>query len=116
MNKIVLEELEFYAYHGFFPLENKMGNTFLVDIEIEYNFLQAAQDDELIQTIDYQKVYDVVKQEMNIVSKIIENVAWRIQNKLKSLFPEIESLLIRISKKQVQLGGKNKRVFVEIKS
>ncbi|MDP9047534.1 MAG: dihydroneopterin aldolase, partial [Bacteroidota bacterium] len=41
---ISLHGAEFFAYHGFYPEEQVLGNRFLVDIEVEYNFGSKEED------------------------------------------------------------------------
>ncbi len=35
MGKIIIEDMEFYAFHGHYKEEQIVGNRFLVDLEIE---------------------------------------------------------------------------------
>lgn len=106
MNKVSLEGMQFFAYHGFYPEEQILGTTFLVDIHIITDFLKASTSDELNYTVDYQVVHQIVKEEMSIASKLLENVLYRIIEKLKQHFPKaIQSLEISIQKKNPPLGG-----------
>lgn len=112
MGKILIEEMEFYAYHGCFIEEQIVGNKFLVDIEIDTNIEISAITDNLNETINYQTVYLLTKKEMEIKSKLLENVAKRICNSLIDNFPRINSLKIKVSKLNPPLGGKIKKVSV----
>ncbi|MFM7855953.1 MAG: dihydroneopterin aldolase, partial [Flammeovirgaceae bacterium] len=62
--KVVLEGLEFHAYHGVYPHERSSGNKFQVDISVETEFLESAFRDELEGTINYENLYSIVKAEM----------------------------------------------------
>ena len=114
MGKIVLEGMEFYAFHGYYEQETKIGNRFVVDIEIQTDLQKPAQTDKLSQTINYEIVYDMVKNEMAKPSKLIEHIGYRIKTALQDRFPAIDNLLVRISKYNPPMGGKITRTYVEL--
>ena len=64
MGIIEIEGMEFYAYHGHFKEEQVVGNKFLVNISIETNCTIAGISDNLNDALDYQKVYTLIKEEM----------------------------------------------------
>lgn len=116
MAEIKLKGMEFFAYHGCFKEEQLIGNRFLVDVSFEYKTTQAEQTDELSDTIDYQAVYNVVKNQMNIKSKLLEHVGGRIIKALKEKFQGITHLSVRVCKCNPPLGGKIDRVCVEVRN
>ena len=83
-HNITVEGIKLYAFHGCLEEEEKIGGNYIVDVFIETDFTEAAQYDELNQTVDYVWVNQVVKEEMAIRSKLIESVGQRIINSLKS--------------------------------
>ncbi|MFN7602307.1 MAG: dihydroneopterin aldolase, partial [Bacteroidota bacterium] len=76
--KVVLEGLEFHAYHGVYPHERSSGNKFQVDISVETVFSDSAFRDELEGTINYEDLYAIVKAEMEKPSKLLEYVGHSI--------------------------------------
>ena len=58
---IELEGMEFHAYHGCLEKERREGNTFIVDFHAETELEKAVKTDELGKTIDYGRVYDIVR-------------------------------------------------------
>lgn len=113
MGKILIEGMEFYSYHGCFTEEQIVGNKFIVDVIIDYNLELAAETDELNETINYQSVFMLVKKEMNINSKLLENVSKRIADSIKENFPKINQLNVKVSKLNPPLGGQIQKVTVE---
>ena len=95
---ITLDSLRFYAYHGAEPQEAIVGAWYTVDITIKADATLAVQSDDLNGTINYAKVTDVVKQQMQIRSALLEHVAGRIANALLTDFPTIHSLTIKVCK------------------
>lgn len=106
MTQISLERMEFYGYHGCFKEEHIVGTHFSVDLYMELDTSLAEMRDDLQQTIDYQEVYSVVKQEFNLKSKLIENLAYRIAIGVKEKFPGIEKITVKVSKLNPPVGGK----------
>ncbi|GIV29790.1 MAG: hypothetical protein KatS3mg028_0856 [Bacteroidia bacterium] len=72
-----------YAYHGCLPEEKKTGGKYKVDVVVHYDFQKAAETDDLKDTVDYCKIYDIVQKEMNIPTKLIESVAYKIADSIK---------------------------------
>ena len=64
MGRITLEGIEFFAYHGYYQEERKTGNRYSVDISVEANLEQAAEEDSLKETVNYEKLYRMVSEEM----------------------------------------------------
>ncbi len=114
MSKIILENMEFHAFHGFLEHENQIGNTFLVSVSMEIDTEKAGKSDDLHDTLNYQSVYNVVKKEMQIPSKLIEHVSQRIINTLFDEFIRIQQLTVKLSKLNPPLGGKVEKVSIEL--
>ena len=95
---ITLDSLRFYAYHGAEPQEAIVGAWYTVDITIKTDATFAVQSDDLNGTINYAKVTDAVKQQMQIRSALLEHVAGRIANALLTEFPAINSLTVKVCK------------------
>ncbi|MFC2119233.1 dihydroneopterin aldolase, partial [Bacteroidota bacterium] len=75
MGQIQIEGMEFYAHHGHFAEERIIGNKFLLDLFIDTDCKKAAETDKLEDALNYQEVYEIVKQQMEIKSHLLENVA-----------------------------------------
>ncbi|MFH1321223.1 MAG: dihydroneopterin aldolase [Bacteroidota bacterium] len=115
MGKISLEGMEFFSHHGYYDDEQERGNKFVVDLYIETDFAGAAKTDELSKTISYEEVYGIVKEQMAIRSKLLENAAQRIVDALKLRYPEIISIELKLSKLNPLLKGMVQKVGVTIK-
>lgn len=106
MSYIELEGMEFFSYHGCFKEEQLIGTKFKIDLVIEVDTDEAAKYDDLNKTINYLTVYQLVKAQMSIKSKLLENVAKRILDELYTKFPTIKHAKIKVSKINPPLGGK----------
>ena len=115
MSKITIENMEFYAYHGHFEEEQKIGTWFSLDLTMDVDTSKAELSDELDDTVDYSAVYQVVKEQMMIPSKLLENVGRRILNTIKERFPEVKDAQLKVRKMNPPLGGKMAFVSLEFK-
>ncbi len=114
MALIEIEGMEFYAFHGHFEVERIAGNRFLVNLKIEAALSNAGQTDKLEDTLDYQKVYLAVKEEMAIPSDLLEHVCQRIINRIKDEFPEVHKVTVKVSKMNPPMGGQIEKVSVSL--
>ncbi|HPE33889.1 MAG TPA: dihydroneopterin aldolase [Bacteroidales bacterium] len=106
MAQIALENMEFFAYHGCFSEEQIIGTRFIIDLWIDTDTTEAEYTDKITQTINYQDVYFLVKEQMIIKSKLLEHVGRRILDALTEKFPNVISARIKVSKMNPPLGGK----------
>lgn len=104
--------MEFYAYHGVLAHEKQIGNTFLVTVSMELDVEKAAVTDDLNDALNYKLVYDLVKEEMEIPSDLIEHVAGRIRRRLLDTFPYLEKLTVKLSKLNPPVNGKVEKVTI----
>lgn len=112
MGKILLDGMRFYAYHGVYAEEQQIGGEFTVDLMIDLSFGDSIVTDQLADTLNYEDVYLLVKEQMMIPSKLLEHVAERILSKLINSFSSIQTLEIRLSKLHPPLGGEVEKVTV----
>lgn len=114
MSVIEIEKMVFYAFHGCYREENVVGNYFEVYIRIETNTEKAEISDNVHDTVSYLDVYQVVKEQMEIKSNLLENVGRRIMNTISAKFPTVEKLSVRISKMAPPLGGEIEKVSITL--
>lgn len=114
MNTIALKEARFFAYHGYYPEEQKTGSFFLVDIIAEVDFFKASASGDIAETLNYEQLYRIASEEMKITAKLLEQVVERIQLRIRQEYPAVKSLRIRLSKLNPALGGQVGRTYVEL--
>ena len=114
MELIEIEGMHFYAYHGHFKTEQIVGNDFIIDLQINTDCTVAAVSDNLEDALNYQAVYELVKNEMAKKSRLLENVAKRILDTLFDEFSNIEKVKIKVSKMNPPMGGQIEKVSVTL--
>lgn len=115
MALIEIENMEFHANHGHFAEEQVIGNTFLVDLKIEYNSENAQKSDNLKDTVNYQRAYEIVKREMKVSSHLLEHVSARIIDSIIAELPGVEMVAVKVSKVNPPMGGKIQKVSVTLR-
>ena len=114
MGVIEIEGMEFYAYHGHFAEEQVVGNRFIVDLSIITDCSKASKSDNLTDALNYLAVYQIIKEEMQIKSHLLEHVAGRILDRLYDGFVTIEKAKVKISKLNPPMGGQIEKVSVTL--
>ncbi len=102
---IELEGMRFWAHHGCLENEKKTGNLFLVDFRGEADLRNAAGTDNLTDTVNYGEIYELVKEEMETPSDLLEHVAGRIVRRIAGKFPEFTRFSVRVSKRRPPVSG-----------
>ncbi len=105
MGTIALEGAEFFAYHGFYEEEQRIGNKYSVDIVVDTDMENATATDNLETSVDYGELYEIIRHEMQIPSKLLENIAHRIIERTYVLYPQVNWVEVSISKFNPPLGG-----------
>ena len=112
---IQLNKMKFHAFHGVMEQEQKVGNTFIVDLKLYTDLSKASESDELSDTINYAEIYNIVKGEMIIPSKLLEHVAGRILKTIKQNFPSVKEIEICLIKERPPIEGEIESAAVIIR-
>ncbi len=115
MDKIFVNKMEFYGYHGVFPEETRLGQRFIVDLMVEADLRRAGESDDLTYSINYGELYELCK---GIVegppSKLVEAVAEKIAQACLSQFTRVMTCTVRVTKPDPPIPGHYESVAVEI--
>ncbi|MEA5458624.1 dihydroneopterin aldolase [Arcicella sp. LKC2W] len=105
MGTIALEGLEFFAYHGVYAEEQKIGNRYQIDIQITTDFSEAADTDNLKDTVNYGDLYEIIAGVMKIKAKLLEHIAQLIISSVRKRYPNIDKVEVAVSKFNPPIGG-----------
>ena len=105
MGQIALEGLEFFAFHGYYDEEQKIGNKYGVDLYIKTDLLAAGESDKLTQTVNYEVLYRLVAEEMRAPARLLEHVAHRVLDRITAELPHVRKVKVSVSKFNPPLGG-----------
>jgi 7,8-dihydroneopterin aldolase/epimerase/oxygenase len=102
---IEVNGIKLYAHHGCLPEEEAIGGHYVVDVSMTTNFSEAALYDRLDKTIDYVDVNLIVKEEMAIRAKLIEQVGQRIMQRLKAEINGLHTAKVKVTKISPPING-----------
>ncbi|RED53076.1 dihydroneopterin aldolase [Cohnella lupini] len=99
MDRMILKRMVFYGYHGVFPEENKLGQKYIVDLDLGIDLSRAAQSDDVADTVNYAEIHSVVK---GIVEgqpvKLIETLTEKIASTLLGTYTSIIKATVSVTK------------------
>ncbi len=111
---ITLSGLRFHAHHGVMAQERQTGGDFLVDLKVMCDLEKAVHSDDLSDTLNYGTLYDLVHQEMMKPSQLLEHVAGRIAQRVFDGFPQVENVVITVTKVNPPMGADLKGASVTL--
>jgi 7,8-dihydroneopterin aldolase/epimerase/oxygenase len=98
MITIKLKQLRFFAHHGLYEEERKVSNEFMVDLEVSFES-SAVIITKMNETINYIKLYDLIKKHMLQTTDLIETLAMKITDDIHDSYPQVKKVSIAITKK-----------------
>ena len=114
MGRIAINDMRFYAHHGCFEQERVVGTHFRVDLQLTTDTLRAEVSDNIGDTVNYLEVYQVVKQQMEAPSHLLEHVARRVGEAVMAQFAAVDDVTVKVSKLNPPLGGQMQSVSVSV--
>lgn len=115
MSIVRIKNATFYAYHGVMSEEKNIGGKFEVDVDLYFDFSEAAVNDDLTKTIDYVTVYNEISQIFNRKKyNLVETIAHKIADSLLENHKNIQKISVKLRKKSVPIGGVIDCIEVEV--
>ena len=105
MGKILLENIRCYSFHGCLKEEATIGSDYRVDLRVNADLKKSARTDRLEDTVDYVLLNKVVKEEMDIPSRLLENVAHRIISSIFKVELRVKKCSVQITKLNPPING-----------
>lgn len=106
--EVALRDLRFYAYHGFYPEEQVLGHEFFVDVQVCFQISDEEfpeSQEELDRTVNYEILYRLIKEEMEMPRKLLETVCYDIFDRIKLNFNFLDEIQVKIRKTNPPFGG-----------
>ena len=101
-----LVNMVFYAHHGVRKEEHAVGAKYEVDVELSFDFTEAAINDDITKTVDYGTVYRKIKEALTTKKYfLIEAVAYEIAQDLLRDFSVLDKVAINVRKRNPPVDG-----------
>ena len=115
MDKIIIKNLNIFAYHGVFDDEKQNGQLFRVSAELRLSVRKAAMQDDLRLAVNYADVVALIekvttREKCDLIETVAENIASEILIKYKT----VEGVRVRVSKPNAPIDSDFEDVAVEV--
>ncbi|WP_396165641.1 dihydroneopterin aldolase [Flavobacterium sp.] len=114
MGTIKLQNIRTFSFHGCLEEEGKIGSDYRVDLEIKTDLRKSSLSDDIKDTVDYVLLNQIVVDEMDIRSKLLEHVANRIIVRIFKEIPSVSRIILSVSKLNPPIGGDVEAVTIEM--
>lgn len=104
MDRIIIEDLQIYAYHGVYLKENETGQNFYISAELETDTRRAGLADDLELSTNYGAVCRFLHSFLTEHTyKLIETAAERVTEALLLTFPNVRKVTMEVKKPEAPI-------------
>lgn len=112
---IRLKNCAFFANHGVFEEENRLGQRFYIDLELDVSTSDALELDDVSRTVDYGEVFAEIQAIVQGSRRfLIETLALDIGKRLCSHFDPVQRARVVLRKPNAPIRGVLDHVEVEV--
>lgn len=104
MVTVRLHDLTFTAYHGIHEEEKILGNVYIVNASFEFHEGETVIA-HINDTINYEKIYYIIKERMTIPTPLLETVVMETGYKIHNAFPDLKTIAISVKKMHPPIEG-----------
>ncbi|UZW14511.1 2-amino-4-hydroxy-6-hydroxymethyldihydropteridine diphosphokinase [Clostridium pasteurianum] len=116
MDKIFIEDFEIYANHGVFKEEKRLGQKFIISIELSLDLKKAGATGDLQQTVNYGELCLKVEEQFTREKyDLIETAAEKVAEFILLEYEKVKCVKVLIKKPWAPIGRPVKYAAVEIK-
>ena len=106
MDKIIMKDLHFFGYHGLLPEETRLGQRFIIDLELYVDMKKAGDTDDLNYSVSYADVFEDVRElAEGDPFKLIEALAENIASVILGKYSLIKGLQVTVKKPEAPVNG-----------
>ena len=103
---IFITGLLIHAHHGVMPHEEKVGQRFVIDLELATDLAQAAVSDKVVDTVSYASIVEAVTRAFTARSyRLVEPAAGAVADEVLSTFPRIASVRVTVHKPHAPIAA-----------
>ncbi len=113
---IELRDVHLYARHGVLKQEKEIGAWFTINITLVINDSRCCTSDDIAGTVSYAEIYEIICNEMEEPSNLLEHVCNRICGKIYDNYSSVKRIDITLSKDTPPMGGDRLKAAVTLKS
>jgi 7,8-dihydroneopterin aldolase/epimerase/oxygenase len=105
-DRIFIEGMIFYGYHGVHPEENRLGQRFVVDVEGTCDLRPAAQNDDIDRTVNYSHLHAIAREVVEGPPvALVETLAERVALAALDRFEMLDEVAVTVRKPSAPIKG-----------
>ena len=113
MTTIELKDVQIQAFHGLYPGESKIGNSYQINLAVSFQEGNVTFD-KLDDTINYVELYEIVRQRMQNPTHLLEKLCNEIIDDISRKYPMISEVTISLYKLHAPIENFEGRVGVTL--
>jgi dihydroneopterin aldolase len=96
---IFVSGLLVHAHHGVMEHESKVGQRFILDLELSIDLSEAARSDKLADTVSYSAIVETATRAFTARShRLVESAAGAVADAVLSTFARVSSVRVTVHK------------------
>lgn len=98
-DKIFITGLLIHAHHGVMEHESKVGQRFIIDLELSIDLAEASRSDKLADTVSYSAIVETATRAFTARShRLVESAAGAVADAILAAFARVSSVQITVHK------------------
>src|SRR5215831_11344886 len=103
---IFVTGLLIHAHHGVMAHEAKVGQRFVIDMEIAIDLAPAAASDKLVDTVSYASIVEAATRAFTAKSyRLVEAAAGAVADAVLASFPRVASVRVTVHKPHAPIAA-----------
>ncbi len=105
-DSIFITGLLIHAHHGVMPHEEKVGQRFVIDLELAIDLAPAARSDKLVDTVSYASIVETATRAFTEGNyRLVEAAAGAIADAVLVAFPRVASVKVTVHKPHAPIAA-----------
>jgi dihydroneopterin aldolase len=114
-DSIFINGLLIHAHHGVMDHEEKVGQRFMIDLELSIDLAPAGLSDKLADTASYSAIVDTVTRAFTRKScRLVEAAAAQVADAVLASFPRVTAVRVTVHKPHAPIAAIFNNVGVSI--
>ena len=105
-DRIFVSGLVIHAHHGVMEHESKVGQRFVLDLELSIDLKDAARSDKLVDTVSYSAIVETASCAFTAQShRLVETAAGTVADALLAGFARVRSVQVTVRKPHAPIAA-----------
>jgi dihydroneopterin aldolase len=105
-DRIFITGLLIHAHHGVMEHEEKVGQRFVIDLELSIDLGDASRSDKLADTVSYSAIVDTAAKAFGARSyRLVEAAAGGVADAILSTFPAVSDVRVTVHKPHAPIAA-----------